>query len=214
VLAERILAASEPGSNRQLIAARQTVDATSDVALLGRWRAGDVPEGLPFDDNLRWRILCALCSENAADQSDIDELRASDPSSQGALHALGAQASIATSEAKEEAWRAITTDAALSNYQVYALAERFFQPEHGGVTAPYVARYFAEIPGTSMLRSGWVAERAASLVYPRYAVSGETVDLAESCMQRDDLTAGVRRSISDGTDDLIRVLSSRRSFAG
>jgi aminopeptidase N len=211
-LVERILTAAGAGSNRQLVTARQLIDVSSDVEMLRRWFDGNVPDGVLLDDNLRWRLLTALCAQGAAVQGDIDELLTHDRSSQGALHALRARASLPTAETKEQSWQAIMTDATLSNYAVYALAERFFRPAQDDVTAQYVARYFADVPLTAALRTAWVADRAAVLAYPRYAVSAETVDLAEACLSRDDLAPGIRRSISDCTDDLNRVLASRRSF--
>jgi aminopeptidase N len=205
-LVGRLLTEAEPASNRQLIAARQTIDVTSDAGLLHRWSAGDVPEGLLDDADLRWRTLISRCALDAAGQADIDELRREDPSSQGALHALRARSSMPTAAAKEWAWRAITTDTELSNYELYAVSERFFRPDQSGVTGDYVERYFAEIPDTAGIRSGRVAEQAALLTYPRYSVSELTLDLAERCLRREDLSSSVRRSISDGTDDLRRLL--------
>jgi aminopeptidase N len=211
-LVERILVRAGAGTNRQLITARQLIHVTPDTEVLRRWYDGDVPDGVLLDDDLRWRLLTALCEQGAATQCEIDELLARDRSSQGALHALRARASLPTSETKEQSWQAIMTDAGLSNYAVYALAERFFRPAQDEATGAYVGRYFADIPTTATLRRGWVADRAAVLAYPRYAVSAETVDLAEACLGRDDLAPGIRRAISDCTDDLTRVLASRRSF--
>lgn len=213
-LAERILDTATPGSNRQLIAARKAIDVTADAAKLRRWFDGDVPDGLPHDDNLRWRILTALCARGHAGQDDIEMLRAQDRSSQGALHSLRAQASRPTAEAKKQAWAALTTDASLSNYELYALADGFFSPSQPDVTAEYVDRYFPEIPASASIRTGWVLERVALLAFPRFAVEERTVELAEDRLRRDDLQAGIRRSISDSTDDLQRVLSSRRIFGG
>src|SRR5262249_25641893 len=100
----------------------------------------------------------------------------------------------------------------LSNSELYASAESFFRHDQVELTAPFVSRYFAEIPDTARIRTGWVVERVADLLFPRYAVDESTVAEAASCLARDDLEQGVRRSISDHPDDLRRVLRSQAAF--
>ncbi len=210
-LADRLLTEAQPGSNRQLVAARTLIDVTGDTDRLERWLDADVPTGLLVDDDLRWRVLVSLCAAGAKGTTDIEALQRRDKSSQGALHALRSRASRPTPAAKEEAWRSLTTNPTLSNYELYALAEGFFRPDQVDVTAPYVQRYFTEIPDTASIRSGWVVERMTLLAYPRFAADAATVTLADRCLARDDLDAGVRRSVSDRTDDLRRLLLSRGS---
>ena len=57
-----------------------------------------------------------------------------------------------------------------------------------------------------------MVEQVASRSYPRLAVSAGTVELAEWCLAADSLDTGVRRSMSDRTDDLQRVVASRDRF--
>jgi aminopeptidase N len=135
-----------------------------------------------------------------------------DPSSQGALHALQCRAAMPDAKTKADVWEAITTDAGLSNYELYALAQSFFPREQVELTAPYTGRYFTDVPLTAQIRTGWIVERNAILGYPRYAVDESTLRLADACLSREDLDTGVRRSIGDSTDDLRRVLASRRQF--
>jgi aminopeptidase N len=211
-VAEQILGEAAPGSNRQLIATRALVAVTPDVDLLEGWRAGTGPEGLIADEDFRWRVLKALCALGAAGVDDIAREQDRDPSSQGALHALGCRATLPDPAVKEEVWRSITTDAALSNYELYALAEAFFRYDQVELTRPYAERYFTEIPGTAKIRTGWMVERAAELGFPKYAVAADTVGWAEACLADDSLDTGLRRQISDATDDLKRALSSQQAF--
>jgi aminopeptidase N len=104
------------------------------------------------------------------------------------------------------------TDEHLSNYELYALAEGFWRPEQTELTAPYVERYFDEIAGTAALRQGWVVAQLAGLAYPRTAVAPDTLDRSNALLGRDDLDAGVRRSVVDATDDVRRALASRDRF--
>src|SRR3954451_12762752 len=212
-IARRVLDDTEPGSNRQLVAARATIWATTDVDLLQTWRSGAAtPPGLEVDDDFRWQVLQALCGLGVAGPDDIAREQDRDPSSQGVLQALRCVAALPDPATKEEVWQALTTDASLTNAELFASAEAFFRPGQGELTAGFVPRYFTEIPETSTFRLGWMVEGVAGLLFPRFAVDQSTVDLATECLARDDLEPGVRRSIVDRTDDLRRVMVSRAAF--
>jgi aminopeptidase N len=103
-------------------------------------------------------------------------------------------------------------DETLSNYELLALAEFFFRPSQIELTAPYVERYFAELPQASKRWSGMMAERLAAALFPRSAVSAKTLQLAERCLADDSASHLTRRQIADCTDDLARALRSREAF--
>ncbi len=213
-VAVRLLEWAAPASNRQLIAVRALIALTEDAALLRGWLSGDTtPSGLVADEDFRWRLTKALCALGQFDRDHIAAERWRDPSSQGALPALRCHAALPDPSSKAEVWRLITTDDGLSNYEVYALAESFFRHDQVELTAPYVARYFTEMPQTARIRTGWIVERSTALGYPRYSVDESTLMLADACLAREDLDTGARRSISDATDDLRRVLASRHRFS-
>jgi aminopeptidase N len=212
-IALRVLAGAAPGGNRQLVAARAAIWATADADLLQGWLSGEArPTGLLADDDFRWRILETLCGLGVAGPDDIAREQDRDFSSQGALHARRCTAALPDPDTKAEVWQAITTDTALTNSELYASAEAFFRHDQVDLTAPFVSRYFAEIPGTANVRTGWVVEQVAHLLFPRVAVDESSLALAATCLARDDLEPGVRRAISDNTDDLRRVLRSRAAF--
>jgi aminopeptidase N len=212
-LALRVLEGAAPGSNRQLVAARAAIRATTDADLLHGWLNGETtPEGLMTDEDFRWRILETLCGLGAAGPDDIDRELDRDPSSQGVLHARRCTAALPDPQTKAVVWQALTTDATLTNSELYASSDTFFRHDQMELTAPFVSRYFAEIPDTSTLRTGWVVEQVAERLFPRFAVDEATVDLATTCLARDDLESGVRRTISDNLDDLRRILGSRMAF--
>ncbi len=213
-VAARLVDEAAPGSNRQLIAVRSTINLSSDADLLGGWLSGDTtPEGVVTDENFRWRLTSALCALGEFGPDEIAAEQQRDPSSQGALHALQCRAILPHEETKAEVWQSIVADENLSNYELYALAQTFFRPEQTDLTAPYTARYFTEIPSTAKIRTGWIVEHAAILGFPRFAVSEATLGLAEQCLANKDLDTGVRRSISDSTDDLRRVVASRNTYS-
>jgi aminopeptidase N len=201
-------------SARQVAAARGFVATTSDATLLQGWLSGgETPGGLAVDAEMRWTIEHRLAVLGAADDAHIDAELARDPSAEGAIHAMRCRAARPDPAAKSAAWAAITTEPALSNYELYALCEGFWQPEQVALTGPYVARYFGEVPATASFRSGWLAQEAALLTVPQFAVEARTLALAQEALAGDDLAAGVRRSVLDCTDDLRRALAARERFA-
>jgi len=211
--AEGAMRAAEPGSGRQLAAARSLVAGSDDVAMLRGWLSGDaVPSGLVVDDELRWGVLGRLACLGAIDSDAIDTELARDRSAPGRVHAARCRAMLPAAATKASAWQAMMTDEHLSNYELYALAEGFWRPEQTELTEPYVVRYFDEIGGTAALRQGWVVAQLAGLAYPRTAVAPETLDRSDALLGRDDLDAGIRRSVVDATDDIRRALASRQRF--
>ena len=142
------------------------------------------------DEDFRWRVLRALCALGAAGLDDVAREQDRDPSSQGALHALSCRAALPDPAVKEEVWESITTDPDLSNYELYALVEAFFRRDQVELTAPYVERYFTDIPGTAKIRTGWMVERTAELGFPKYAVEAGTVARAEACLDDETLDTG------------------------
>ncbi len=209
----RVMLDSAPAAgNRQLIAARLLVMTSGDADELRRWVEGAPPDGLDTDDDLRWRVLRALCEAGEAGLGEIETQNRLDTSSQGALHALQCSAVIPDAAVKADVWTRIVDDSTLSNYELYALAGFFFRPGQSELTSRYVARYFDDVATMTGKRSEYLAEQLALLAYPRFAVGHETVELAAVCMSRKELPAGPRRAISDRTDDLRRVLTSRETF--
>ncbi len=213
-VALRAVRAAEPGSGRQLAAVRALALCSSDAAGLRSWVDGaDLPDGLVVDAELRWALLHRLAVLGALSIGEIDAEARRDHTTQGAVHAARCRASVPEPMAKLRSWETIMGDPDCSNYELYALAEGFWQPEHNVLTAPFVSRYFDEIAGTARLRSGWVVTRLAELVYPWTAVHPGTVQRTAALLARPDLDEGIRRSVLDAGDDLRRALVAREKFA-
>jgi aminopeptidase N len=211
-VADRLLTEAKAASNRQVVAARALIAVTDDDALLRGWLDGGAPEGLRIDEDLRWRLTRALCELAVFGPDEIEAEKARDRSSQGAEHALRSRASLPDPEIKGQIWTSISSDASLSNHALYSLCEYFFRPGQLDLTAPYVERYFTDIAATAKLRAGGVVDQSAKLAFPRFAVTEETLQLAERSASGDDMTPGVRRAVSDGADDLRRALRVRSTY--
>jgi aminopeptidase N len=206
---DRVLASAEPGGSHQLAAARGLISATTDPDPLLAWRDGAVPSGLALDAELRWRILYRLVVLGAAGPDAVDAELAADRTAAGREWAARCQAAVPSPDAKARAWRTITEDLSVSNRIVLATAEGFWQPEQAELCAPYVERYFAELPVVATRRTAMVLERLAEAAFPRFAVTERTREAAWALLARDDLDPTVRRAVTDGDDELGRALAAR-----
>ncbi|MGW4944550.1 aminopeptidase N [Actinoplanes sp. NPDC004185] len=204
---DRLLAVAEPGSSRQLAAVRGLIGASADVPRLRGWLAGEgVPEGVTVDDDLRWLILYRLVVLGEAGPEEIEAALAADRSATGEQQAARCRAALPDAEAKARAWDLIVNDMSASNRILEATAHGFWQPEQLDLTAGYVARYFAEMPGMLRRRTGMSGERVAVVAYPSVAVSPRTRELAAELLATPDLSAILRRVVTDGDDDVRRAL--------
>ena len=207
---DRLLAASPPGSSRQLAAARGLIGATTGTARLRGWLDGQgVPEGLAVDTDLRWLILYRLVVLGEAGAEAIEAEVSRDRSATGEQFAARCRAALPDPAAKAAAWAMIVSATTVSGRLVEATAGGFWQPEQLALTEEYVPRYFEDMPAMMALRTGMSSERVAVTAYPRYAVSPRTRRQAADLLARSDLNAILRRSVMDEDDDMRRALSAR-----
>ncbi|HET9872414.1 MAG TPA: aminopeptidase N [Propionibacteriaceae bacterium] len=206
-----VVAASEPGSDRQLAAFRIAVHSSDDPPRLSRWLAGELPDRIILDAELRWAVVDRL-SMLTCDPDLIEETLRQDPTASAQIHAAHARAGLPDLAAKETAWRVLMQPSSASAYIVYATASSFFTPTQTELTAPFVAAYFDEIADTARFRTGWALGRAALLAYPASASTPATLRLAEGALARPDLPGPIRRSLVDGTDRLRRAVAAITRF--
>jgi aminopeptidase N len=145
----------------------------------------------------------------AAGPAEIDAEFERDRSATGEQWAARCRAAVPSAEAKAAAWRSIVEDVKLSNRLVEMTASGFWQPEQLDLLAPYVARYFAEMPAMMRIRSGMSAERTVGLAYPELVVDPETRRLAAELLSREDLDPILRRVVQDQDDDMRKALAAR-----
>ncbi|MFI5732871.1 aminopeptidase N [Kribbella sp. NPDC051587] len=214
---EKVLADRLPqvpaGTSLQLAVVRAYVRFSADTAVLKGWLAGTaVPEGVTMDADLRWLVTVQLARLGAIGDAEIDAEFERDSSSEGKVHATRCRAALPLAEAKERAWATIMTDADVPNYELDAASEGFWHPTQADLTAPYLERFFAEIPATEKLRSGWIVAATAGLAFPRFAVDERVVARADDLVADESVAAGIRRSVGDRTDDLKRALAVRAAY--
>ena len=214
-VAGKLLAEAAGGSDAQLEAARETIRASDDQQRLRAWLdASGVPAGLVIDAELRWLLLTRLAALGALSAADIDAELERDESTSGVVHAARARAMRPDPGTKRATWALLTQPGSTPAYELYASAEGFFEPSQGALTAEYLPRFFAEMPGTAAHRHGWALARVILHAFPLTAASPDVLALAESALSAADLDPAVRRAFVDGTDTLRRALVSQQRYGG
>jgi aminopeptidase N len=211
--ARRELDGADPGSDRQLIWARQLLsvaEAADDLAFARGLLDGTVEvPGLKVDTDLRWGIVGALAATGAddADAFIAAELER-DPTDIGERRAASARASRPTAEAKADAWaRATSPDVALA--MMRAVTGGFWQWGQAPVLEPYVDPYFESIGVWWRERSREESLGLANGFYPRTLVRPDVVAATDRALADADLAGPLRRILLEGKDGIERAIRAR-----
>jgi aminopeptidase N len=208
-----MLAQSEPGSSRALVAARYVAATSADEGLLGRWAAGEqLPQGLEGDSDFRWVALGNLARRGAIGSAGLDAALGQDRTMAGNLKWLQATASAPDAPAKAWAWEQLTGEHGRSNYELNALAAGFWHADDQDVLRPYAARYFSDVPALSGRVGQDALAKVAALAYPGSLVEAATAEQSAAALRRTDLSASVRRAIVDADSQLREALRSQAAF--
>jgi aminopeptidase N len=205
------LAECGAGSELQLSAFRAAVHTCDDPAALRDWM-GRLPDGIDLDLDLRWRLLTRLATLGATDRAELDAALADEPTGQSRVEHTRAVASLPTPEGKAFAWERFDGTVDVPNYELEAAGRGMWRGGQQDVTGEYVERYFAELPGTAAIRSGWVLGVATEVFFPVTPVTPEVLDRARTVIDLPDLDRTVRRRLADCADDLHRRLAIREAF--
>ncbi|WP_240641006.1 aminopeptidase N [Nocardioides ferulae] len=202
-----------PGSEQQLSAFRAAVASAPSAGLLRAWLepAHAVP-GIELDLDLRWRILVRLAVLGATDRHELDAALDAEPTNVSRVEHVRAVASLPDPEAKEFAWARFTGAAEASNYDLEAAGRGMWRPGQEQLTAPYVDRYFADLPGTVTFRSGWVLADAAHFFFPATSLTEETLSRTRALADDPEVDPSLRRRLLDQADGLARRLAVRRAY--
>jgi aminopeptidase N len=210
--AAQVCASGAADHGRRLAAARAFVAAVDDAEQVQAMLAQRRVLGVDADPDLQWRLRERLAVLGGCSTADIDSAEAIDHTAEGAQRAARCRAALPSRQAKDAAWKLLTEPGTCSNALLYETARGFWQPSQAELTAPFVARWFDEIPATAEFRSGWVVGRVADFAFPWTAVDADTVARARALAERADVAPGVRRAALDRGDDLARALASRERF--
>jgi aminopeptidase N len=213
--ARRTLTDAEPGSGFQLAWARayiSTARSESELALLRDWLAGDPPDGLVIEAELRWRIVGALAAGGQLGEAEIQAELDRDRTASGERQAATAGTLLATPAAKESAWRRVTGPEPLPNWLQRALLIGFYHPSQLALTAPYVTRFFEVIDHIWATRDSEPAQEFVELAYPSQHVNESTHAATEAWLAGDH-PAPLRRLVAEGRDGILRAMRARAKDA-
>ncbi len=209
------VAATAPGSTLQLAAFQATVSSAGDSGQLRSWLEGRVlPDGLEIDLDLRWRILVQLATLGETDRAELQAALDAEPTARSSVEHARAMASLPDAEAKAWAWQRFTGEVSVPNYELEATGLGMWRTGQGQFTAPYVERYFAELPGTVDTFSGWLLADVAEAFFPITSLDDGTLAGARALIDSDGLDLSLRRKMVDLTDELEHRVAIRRAFAG
>jgi aminopeptidase N len=207
------LMAAAPTSEEQLAAFRAAIGTAGDPVLLQTWLAGQqLPEGLPIDVDLRWRMLVQLAALGAVDLAELDRHLEAEPTAVARVRHAGAHASLPHGDAKAWAWSCFTGETDLPNYELEAVGLGFWRRGQEQLTEPYVEQYFASLPDTVKVRSGWVLADAAEHFFPRTSLTRETLARAQALIADGNLDLSIRRRLVDEADNLERKLAVLEAY--
>jgi aminopeptidase N len=208
VAARAKVESAAPTSEEQLAAFRAAIATASHPGPLGEWLDGSgLPDGVPLDVDLRWRMLTRLAALGAVDLAELDGQLAAEPTAAARVQHAMAHSSLPTGEAKTWAWSCFTGETNLPNYELEAVGVGFWRAGQEELTEPYVERFFADLPETVRVRSGWVLADAAEHFFPRTSMTRETLARCEALIADGDLDLSIRRRLVDEADTLERKLA-------
>ena len=207
-------AASAPeGSELQLAAAQAAILCAPGPEPLRALLDGDWLPGLAVDSGLRWRAFKRLASLGATDLDELDKVLADDNDAKTQLAHAWCRARLPEADAKAWAWQRFTGEVAASNYEIEAIGSGMWQTGRDDLLAPYAARYFEELPGTTAVREGWVLADAARWFFPITVMSEDTLRRADVLADDPALNPTLRRVLVDTGDELRRRLACIRRYS-
>ncbi|GAA1141232.1 aminopeptidase N [Nocardioides aquiterrae] len=199
------------GSEHQLSGLRMAISTATSSEVLRGWLDA-TPEGIELDLDLRWRILVRLAALGATDRAELDAALAVEPTAVSRVEHMRAIVSLPTPEAKAHAWDVFTGRLDVPNYELEAAGLGMWRGGQEELTAPYVDRYFEELPATVQVRSGWVLADATDFFFPSTSISESTLERARALAADPVLDLSVRRRLADCADDLARLLAVRAAY--
>ncbi len=201
------------GSELQLAAAQGAVLNAPAPDPLRALLANDWLPGLTVDSGMRWRAFKRLASLDATDLDELDKALAEDNDAKSQLAHAWCRARLPDPEAKAWAWRRFTGEVDATNYEIDAIGSGMWQTGRDDLLAPYAARYFDELPGTTAVRSGWVLGDAARFFFPISVMTDDTLARRDQLLADESLNPTLRRVLMDAGDDLRRRIETVRRYS-
>jgi aminopeptidase N len=212
-VARALTASREVGSSAYVVGARARARWETDAAYLRGVMVGDTEvEPLAGDADLRWLATTTLAERGLIDLATLDRRHEQDRTLAGGLAYLTARAALPGPQSKAWAWRQLTHEDGLSNYERNALATGFWMARDPAALRDYVARYFVDVPALGDRLGEDALARVAAFAFPAVLVEEATADAARVALSGGGLSEAVRREVVDGLAELEQALASRARF--
>ncbi|MCX6448320.1 MAG: aminopeptidase N [Actinobacteria bacterium] len=210
--AQELLAGAKPGSDAQLQYARAFGNNAFTPAQFESIKAmlnGSV-DGLLMDADLRWFVFLCGVKRGIFDVSDIQAEGDRDKTAHGKQYVAYAHAALPSHEAKAAAFKSITTDDLSNTIHSYK-CRGFNENIHCDLLEAFVDDYFDAILKVWSTKGYEIAETTATLAFPTWAISDETVKKAQHWLDvtGKDASAALRRTVAEGRDAMTRSLKAR-----
>jgi aminopeptidase N len=210
--ARAALGEASAGSDLQQVWARACAESArtpAEIEVLHGWlRSDGVPPGLTMGVDLRWHLVRCLAAVGAIGPAEIAAELDRDATAGGRQEAAHAGALLATAEAKATTWRRLS-EPGLTNWELMGLAPGFQHTGQEELTAPYAARYFAEVQQIYGRLDAQMGLWFAAATYPFLQISAATVEASDAWLAAPDRPAALRRIVMDGKDAVVRSLAAR-----
>ena len=210
--AQELLAGAKPGSDAQLQYARAFANNAFTPAQFESLKAilnGSV-DGLLMDADLRWFIFLCGVKRGIFGVSDIQSEGDRDKTAHGKQYVAYAHAALPSHEAKAAAFKSVTTDDLSNTIHSYK-CRGFNENIHCDLLEAFVDEYFDAILKVWSTKGYEIAETTATLTFPTWAISDETVKKAQHWLDvtGKDASGALRRTVAEGRDAMTRSLKAR-----
>ncbi len=214
--AEAMLDAAAAGSDHQMQFARAFANNAITPAHFDRIKSilGGSIDGLAVDAELRWYLFICGVKRGVFGPAEIEAESKLDQTAHGAQYTAYAYAAIPTMEAKKDAFKSITTDNLSNTIHAYK-CRGFNENIHHELLSHFVDEYFDVLLKVWETKGFEVAETTATLTFPTWAISEETVKKAQHWLDvtGKDASHALRRAVLEGRDTMTRAIKARAKDA-
>ena len=210
--AEAFLDKAKRGSDHQLQYARAFTNNAVTPAQFDRLKAmlDGAIDGLTIDADLRWYIFLCGVKRGIYGPTEIAAEADRDKTAHGKQYVAFAHAAIPSVAAKAAAFKSVTTDDLSNSIHSYK-CRGFNESIHGDLLEGFVDEYFDAILKVWATKGFEIAETTATLTFPTWAISDETVKKAQHWLDvtGKDASHALRRTVAEGRDAMTRALKAR-----
>jgi aminopeptidase N len=211
---QKLLLEAEEGSDRQLALVRtfsavatteQQVNRVAEI-LDGNEKIA----GLKIDTDLRWTLLRRLVVMGKRGLTAIEEELKRDDTAMGREHAAGARAAIPTLEAKEIAWKLVTTNENLPNSEIHSTLGGLSYMDHAEIMKNFIDKYFDSVETLWNSRTHEIGQSLVTGLFPSSNITQEVIDKSDKFLENNkNLAVGARRIIIEQRDAIARALRAQ-----